>query len=194
MAMRTGLSIPQVRYYAALYGDFLGASRSAAGDWRFTRGHLPFFRALAEGRGPAAALQAVLGDREPAPAEETVDGTGPAGPPGGERGDSALEERMDELFLQMQDLYEETKQVQILLTRVIELLQTGQREPPPAVGPVGQPETPEPLSHPQPAFELPGPDTAVQLPKPPPGPELNTLADPQQDPLPPADRLAGRNP
>jgi len=37
---------------------------------------------------------------------------------------AGLEERLDELFLQLEDLCEETKQVQILLSQVIGLLQT----------------------------------------------------------------------
>ena len=195
VAVRTGLPIPKVRYYAALYGDFLGAACSPWGDWTFRAEHLPFFRALAEGSSPAAALQAVTGAVDPAgfavhparsaaaPAGQaspwptpapaptpapTPAATAPAPAPApaqagspdpAEPSDSAeppepakspeppaspqppaqqviparppgpvsvpgLEERLDELSLQLQDLCEETKQVQILLSQVIGLLQT----------------------------------------------------------------------
>jgi len=109
VAQETGLPIPKVRYYASLYGELLGATRTARGDWSFSDEHLPFFRALAKGVPPAAALS------------ET--GLAGAKPANGRR-DESLDDRLEELFLQLQDLCEETKQVQILLSRIIGMLES----------------------------------------------------------------------
>ena len=180
VAVRTGLPIPKVRYYACLYGDFLGAVRGPLDEWRFRHEHLPFFHALAQGFSPAAALHAagpsapvplpgdpsnstprsVNAQAAPPPAVPASPSGGTA-PPAGEapspsagapsppgetspaargaaagpdlstgrpaqssvRSPSDLVERLDELCWQVQDLLEETKQVQILLSRAIGLLE-----------------------------------------------------------------------
>lgn len=171
VAVMTGLPIPKVRYYAHLYGDFLGATCSPFGDWTFRAEHLPFFRALAQGLPPATALKAVVdpaftlpgppvghtdgyaagnvqrdcgGDvqRHPAtgsqrhPPADAYHTSGADDPSSGHLAEKPaparppltapvrdLDERLDELTLQVQDLCEETKQVQILLSQVIGLLQ-----------------------------------------------------------------------
>lgn len=176
VAVRTGLPIPKVRFYAALYGDFLGAAGGPLDEWRFGPDHLPFFHALAQGLPPAAALRAAgtaaaapppdnplpnvppgLHAREASPPTPSAEGLPPAGAPAvrpagtdltsgrtaspgagaaaaAETADGRasqptsgsladLTERVDELSWQVQDLLEETKQVQILLSKAIRLLE-----------------------------------------------------------------------
>lgn len=176
VAGRTGLSVAQVRYFASLYGESLGAFHAARDEWIFRGEHLAFFRALAQGWPPVAALRAVNGppadtppgdpfpEPPPVPVPEGVPGDARQTDTAGHRPSTAVPEsaaavhqtatddpapsppppgvgeRLEELTWQIQDLLEETKQVQILLSRIIALLQKQQTgSPAKGAGPVPPP-------------------------------------------------------
>lgn len=146
-----GLSCARVRHYAETYRDFLGMKRDADGQWEFSAAHLRFLEVLAAGGTAAEAIDAWRGKERPsvvtdaaseqvqcAPDRDTADETAADEAPIPQpqlrpptvidrSAADALFERVDDLALHVEDLAEETKQIQMLLSRVIALLDEGGR-------------------------------------------------------------------
>lgn len=156
-ADKLGLPCAQLRRYAETYREFLGMQRSADGQWEFSAAHLRFIQVLAAGGTAAEAADALRGYRRPISVNGSPDVPSPplhaATAKHGAHGDAVDEkavsraqpeeadaasppaadhllQRVDDLALHVEDLAEETKQIQILLSRVIALLDDGGRRRP----------------------------------------------------------------
>jgi len=152
-AQRLGLTAAQVRRFAEAYRDFLGLRRAGDGDWTFTAEQLRFLGVLAAGGTAAQAGAALRAGRlaagpqteavpRPAPIQDAPADSQPAGAalPAEPQAAAApapreLWDRIDDVALCLEDLAEETKQVQILLSRIIALLEAGQHAAPAPVRP-----------------------------------------------------------
>src|SRR5690606_13331773 len=165
IARRTGLRPAQVRFYAETYGEMAGLLRARDGGWLAAEAHLPLFQALAAGRSLAEGLLAVTaptalaaaaadpsvpavakppaddpespGPPGPADALGSADALGPADTAGSSAG---LAARIEDLALHLEDLSEETKQVQLLLARIISILDITRRPLLPGVTPWEPPD------------------------------------------------------
>lgn len=151
-AQRLGVSAAKVRRLAETYRDFLGLRRPAHGEWTFSPGQLRFIGVLAAGGTPVQAGSALRSAAWPATPPTSLQAGAPLGahpaPPDGPRATAAvadgpgpdsqagsnpdlahrdLLDRIEDLTLCVEDLAEETKQVQILLSRIIALLEDGGR-------------------------------------------------------------------
>lgn len=139
-ARKTGVAAARIRYYIEMYRDFLGLSRDANGEWTLTAEQVNFVAALAAGGSVHEAVhtgcRAARRDRahptETAPiVRRDID-------------DSEhwpiLSDRVNDLAVHLEDLSEETKQVQILLSRIISLLDGSARPLPASVRPWEPPE------------------------------------------------------
>lgn len=117
LAATTRLPVPSIRYWAEMYGALIGAERLSHGEWIFGDKAVQFFTMVATEQATAAARN--WDPSEPAPS----DMVGPD-----IRADAvtakldALTARTEDLSLHIGDLAEETKQLQVLLTRIIALL------------------------------------------------------------------------
>lgn len=160
-ARETGLTDAQVRYYADTYRDFLGLKRDAHGRWELSAAHLRFMAVLAHGGTPARATAALRGavwlhGDAMAPARsaagvvppsssaghsrhpERAPGDGPTLEPARDQNhahEPDLAARLDDMALYVADLAEETKQIQMLLSRIISLLDGSARPLPETVRP-----------------------------------------------------------
>lgn len=133
-ALRTGLPAAKLRFYAEKYHDFLGIERGPDDDWELTQQQLQFLAVLAAGGPVTEAVQV----------HASVDV--PAGAPCDDTGSPALSDRIDDLALHLEDLSEETKQVQLLLSRIISLLDSGTRSTSSSARPWEPPELMETVS------------------------------------------------
>lgn len=188
IARRTGLRPAQVRFYAETYGEMAGLLRARDGGWLAAEAHLPLFQALAAGKTLAEGLLAMTaptplaaaaadpsvpavakppadepespGPPGPADALGSADALGPADTAGSAAG---LAARIEDLALHLEDLSEETKQVQLLLARIISILDKTRRPLPPGVTPWEPPDLSPAgrgASRPQPAPRGPSPPDA----------------------------------
>lgn len=133
-AQRTGLSGAQLRYYADTYRDFLGIESGSDARWQLSAAHLRFMTVLAKGGTPAQAAAALRGEGpadEPNFAAVELDEPGPK---------ADLAARVDDMALYIADLAEETKQIQVLLSRIISLLDGSARSQSAAARPWEPPE------------------------------------------------------
>lgn len=113
VASAYGLPISTVRYWAETRGKLLGIHRLSDGDWRFSPEAVKFFQRLAgEFQRGANSTTAPISEQQ-----RTIGNS--AGPRGGT---AEFAERFEEIELQITHLLEETKQVQQLLSDIIQLL------------------------------------------------------------------------
>lgn len=137
-ARKTSLTDAQVRYYADAYRDFLGLKRDADGRWELSGAHVRFMAVLAQGGTPAQATAALRGAvwlHDDEPSLEPAHAHDPAHV---HRPDLAA--RVDDMALYVADLAEETKQIQMLLSRIISLLDGSARPLPESVRPWEPPD------------------------------------------------------
>lgn len=141
----TQLPVHVIRYWTELYGTVIGAERLPDGEWTFTAEALQFFTTLATDRMTAASrdeLETVVPVRNHAetalpPAIESTPSPDIVSAPDARayveknpHSETAavtaqlntLTARTEHLSLHIEDLAEETKQLQVLLTRIIDLL------------------------------------------------------------------------
>lgn len=117
LAATTRLPVPSIRYWAEMYGALIGAERLSHGEWKFGDKAVQFFTMMATERATAAARKSDPSEPDPS------DMLGPD-----THADAvtakldALTARTENLGLHIEDLAEETKQLQVLLTRIIALL------------------------------------------------------------------------
>lgn len=144
-ARRLGLTPAQVRRWAENYRDFLGLRRGDDGQWMFSAAQLRLLGALAARGSLLQTTETPSGARPPEGASSSfrphVGDPVPTARPGADADPTAggfanspaegeLLARLDDVALYLQDLAEETKQVQILLSRVIALLEADGRTAP----------------------------------------------------------------
>lgn len=108
-----GLSVPRLRYYAETYGAVMRLHRDEKG-WCLHTSHLDVFRALARGVSAREALRAY------AEKEREKQSTPPPE-------EDAVMQKLKHLNVYVEDLAEESKQLQVLLSRLIEMLTVEQR-------------------------------------------------------------------
>lgn len=137
---KTGVAAARIRYYIETYRDFLGLHRDAEGQWALTAEQITFIAVLADGgtvqeamdTGTRASHRKRTRPRETAPNVHRASD------------DSAhlpiLSHRVDNLAVHLEDLSEETKQVQILLSRIISMLDGSARRVPASVRPWEPPD------------------------------------------------------
>lgn len=127
MSAKTRLPVPSIRYWAEMYGGLIGAERLSHGGWRFNDEAVRFFATVATEQTRAAAQAgAATDDRGDTQCDAQVDAQ--AGARVDTEADAiraqlaTLTTRTEHLSLHIEDLAEETKQLQLLLTRIIALL------------------------------------------------------------------------
>lgn len=122
MAIRTNLSVASIRYWAELHGDLIGAHRTVEGVWHFSDGAAGFFRQLTHHLGTASDTARKSGVQRAA--DEAAASVEPETKVRilAKSRISQLADQITALELHVIDLAEETKQMQVLLSRIIELL------------------------------------------------------------------------
>lgn len=153
-SQRTGVAAAKVRYYVETYCDFLGLSRAHDGQWKLTAEQMNFVAVLAGSGAIDRAIECIdpfhTADsyrsewNEPTGSDAAFsdaprNGVTRSGPTGDEQL-LTLTDRIDDLSEHLQDLSEETKQVQILLSRIISLLDGSSRPLPASVRPWEPPD------------------------------------------------------
>lgn len=133
MAAAANLPVPTVRYWAHTHGHLLGIRRTPTGEWHFTDIAVAFFHTLSAMAAPESPVV------EDAPADISCDEL-PADvfhdefehtelrldelhhTDGRLDGVGDEDDRLHDIAIHMSHLWEETKQMQRLLSRIIELL------------------------------------------------------------------------
>lgn len=115
VAAESNLTVPAVRYWAETRGDALGIRRDALGEWHFSPEAAAFLRELGRlqsNRAPGPGAKQKTPSKPAVQQQLAALGASLA----------ELEERHRDLALQGAHLAEEMRQVQLLLSRVMELM------------------------------------------------------------------------